>query len=349
MKRDRVLLYGLMLAGVLGYAQTTIDLRTQTKSVDFSGANSTRPAKTGTTLPAICQPGDLFFKTDAPPGANLFGCSATDTWSVQASGGVYFKSFTNQTSVVLTHGFGSTGVLVACYDAASPPQYMGWNTLQLTDTNSATVTFSMPASGACVVSSASGGGTGSGGVTSVFGRTGDVIATSGDYTFSQLSGTLAESQIASADEHGIGTKIQMFTGSASTDDCAKFDVNGNLVSAGAACGVSGGSYSAGTGISIADSTISVDTATVTSFLTGTDALNFGSIANASCADLTLTVPGAATGDAVAAGWPVSIAPGALGSMFVSAADTITVRLCNLSGSSVDPALGTYRATVLRSF
>jgi len=65
-------------------AQTQIDLRTQTKSVDFTGAVSTRPLKTGSALPATCHVGDMFFKTDASAGSNLYGCTATNAWSIQA-------------------------------------------------------------------------------------------------------------------------------------------------------------------------------------------------------------------------------------------------------------------------
>jgi hypothetical protein len=55
----------------------------QTKNVDFTAANSTRPIKTGTVLPATCVAGDTFFKTDAQAGENLYGCPAANTWSVQ--------------------------------------------------------------------------------------------------------------------------------------------------------------------------------------------------------------------------------------------------------------------------
>src|ERR1035441_9802127 len=70
--------WGLTLA-----AQTQIDLRTQAKNIDFSAANATRPIKTGTVLPATCVVGDMFFKTDAQAGENLYGCTAANTWSVQ--------------------------------------------------------------------------------------------------------------------------------------------------------------------------------------------------------------------------------------------------------------------------
>jgi hypothetical protein len=64
-------------------AQTQIDLRTQAKSVDFTAATATKPVKTGTTLPGLCTVGEMFFKTDAPAGANLYGCTEADQWSVQ--------------------------------------------------------------------------------------------------------------------------------------------------------------------------------------------------------------------------------------------------------------------------
>jgi hypothetical protein len=67
--------------------QTQVDLRTQTKSVDFTAAPSTRPVKTGTTLPAVCTTGDLFFKTNAPAGSNLYACVAANTWVLQSGGG----------------------------------------------------------------------------------------------------------------------------------------------------------------------------------------------------------------------------------------------------------------------
>ncbi len=77
----------LMSIGAACLAQTTVDLRTQTKNVDFSNAAATRPVKTGTSLPAVCSTGELYFKTNSPAGANLYGCVATNTWQPQAGGG----------------------------------------------------------------------------------------------------------------------------------------------------------------------------------------------------------------------------------------------------------------------
>jgi hypothetical protein len=42
-----------------------------------------RAVKFGTTLPATCWTGDIFFKTDATAGSNLYACVALNTWVVQ--------------------------------------------------------------------------------------------------------------------------------------------------------------------------------------------------------------------------------------------------------------------------
>ncbi len=74
----------LLLAVTAGRSagQTRVDLPSQTKRVDFSQATSTKPAKTGTVLPGACSVGEQFFKQDATAGTNLYGCVATNTWSL---------------------------------------------------------------------------------------------------------------------------------------------------------------------------------------------------------------------------------------------------------------------------
>ncbi len=56
-------------------------------SLDAGAADSTNPCKEGTTPPATCGVGECFFDTDATAGSNLFGCTATDTWTLQSGGG----------------------------------------------------------------------------------------------------------------------------------------------------------------------------------------------------------------------------------------------------------------------
>src|SRR4051794_26206225 len=79
----------LLVFAFTGYGQTQVDIRAQGRNFDFSGANSTKPLKTGTALPAQCNMGEMFFKTDAPAGQNVYGCTAANTWLAQAgsSGG----------------------------------------------------------------------------------------------------------------------------------------------------------------------------------------------------------------------------------------------------------------------
>jgi hypothetical protein len=46
-------------------------------------AANQRAVSFGTTLPSNCFTGDLFFKTNAPAGANVFACVSANTWVVQ--------------------------------------------------------------------------------------------------------------------------------------------------------------------------------------------------------------------------------------------------------------------------
>lgn len=41
----------------------------------------------GTALPANCQVGQLFFKSDAVAGVNVYGCTAVNTWTIQGGAG----------------------------------------------------------------------------------------------------------------------------------------------------------------------------------------------------------------------------------------------------------------------
>lgn len=54
--------------------------------LDASGANTTSPCKTGTIAPATCAVGECFFDTDATVGQNTYGCTSTNTWTLQGDG-----------------------------------------------------------------------------------------------------------------------------------------------------------------------------------------------------------------------------------------------------------------------
>ncbi len=85
---------------------------------------------------------------------------------------------------------------------------------------------------------------------------------------------------------------------------------------------------------------------ITKVLSATATLDFPSTSAQNSADLTITVTGAAVGDTVSLGVPNgSVNANTSFSGWVSATNTVTVRFNNYSSGSVDPASGTFRATV----
>lgn len=135
MKRSLPLLAAVwsgMMAGQ-GYGQTAVDLRTQSKSVDFSGALSTRPVRTGPSLPATCQIGELFFRTDIETGKNLYGCVAANSWR-QMAADVSFSGVTGIAAVVQ----GGTGAGDAATARANLGAAATIHTHSVTDLNGVT-------------------------------------------------------------------------------------------------------------------------------------------------------------------------------------------------------------------
>lgn len=92
---------------------------------------------------------------------------------------------------------------------------------------------------------------------------------------------------------------------------------------------------------------SSQTVTILGILTNTATLDFPSIAAGAVAQLTMTVSGAATGDAVFIGAPSTLNTGLIVDGFVSAANTVTVRVFNGTSGSIDPASATFRAVVAK--
>jgi hypothetical protein len=113
------------------------------------------------------------------------------------------------------------------------------------------------------------------------------------------------------------------------------------------------SLGSGTGIVALDTgtqtVVAVDSAIVPTYLAVSAVLDFASIAPGACAESGFAMPGASAGDPVAPGWPAGFETGLIGMMRISASNTVAVRVCNLSGTTVDPAAATFRATVVRSF
>jgi hypothetical protein len=260
-----------------------VDLRTQSKSVDFSAAASTKPMQTGSSLPSTCAVGQFFFLTTAAAGSNVYACNPANTWTVEgnnlsvnsnttnevlssngssiewlalsgdvsgAPGGLTVNrlqgrnlsstapssgqvlqwnaatsqwnpapaqtgnaayAFAAQVSITIpgtVHQFGTANLVVDCYDNSTPPQQVEPDKVQISPTTyNVTVNFSTAQTGYCVVNGAGTAAVGmsGGAVTSVFGRSGAVMAQTGDYNFGQISGTIASSQLPNAGGDVSGT------------------------------------------------------------------------------------------------------------------------------------------------
>lgn len=86
---------------------------------------------------------------------------------------------------------------------------------------------------------------------------------------------------------------------------------------------------------------------IPSILKGTATLDFPSIPATSQSELTITVTGATVGDAVALGPPSGLEADLAVVGYVSAANTVTVRLLNNTALAIDPASASWTATVMR--
>jgi hypothetical protein len=77
----------LLLIPLICLGQTAVNLGRQGVNANFSNFSYTYPFKIGTTLPSTCSVGMSFFKTNATAGSNIYGCTATNTWTVEGGGG----------------------------------------------------------------------------------------------------------------------------------------------------------------------------------------------------------------------------------------------------------------------
>jgi hypothetical protein len=152
------------------------------------------------------------------------------------------------------------------------------------------------------------------------------ITTLGSIVF---PGTSVTKFITFGDAYADGSNLQFQNGPTTV---ARFDSNGistslNLVASGT-LRVGGGTV-------------------VANILSATATLDFPSISGNDTHTLTITVTGAVAGDIVFLGCPAGLDAGLIFCASVTAANTVTVRLHNSSGGSIDPASGTFRATVIR--
>jgi hypothetical protein len=81
----------LLLTLITAYAQPSRKLvgqqqATTTANIDFSQALATSPLTSGASLPPTCTPPQMFYKTSATAGQNIYGCTSTDIWTLQGDG-----------------------------------------------------------------------------------------------------------------------------------------------------------------------------------------------------------------------------------------------------------------------
>jgi hypothetical protein len=125
------------------------------------------------------------------------------------------------------------------------------------------------------------------------------------------------------------------------------------------CDISSGSLSCTGSVSSAGATLTGNVSisgnltvgggsTITSVRTATATLDFPFTSPGTGSDLTIAVAGAQDGDAVSLGVPnISIVPSGFYTAWVSAPDTVTVRLLKIGPGGADPAPGTFRVMVTR--
>lgn len=315
-------LAAMSLAGISA-AQTRIDLRTQSKTVDFSQANSTLPSKAGSNVPATCVAGETFLKLDAPPGQNWYVCVSVDQWSQQAAsgsgGGAGMAAELGDFEVTLVS---STVLGIGAECSAAKPCNVRFGSRVYTITTGASVTLTAGAGTAYIYMDPTG--------QIVVGHTMTALCT-GCVAVPGTTGFPADS-------------IPLYSWVAP---------NGTWESSGTdrRSWISRNTIQGGTGIVTVEAggqtSIAVDGTVVPTYLRNSVSLDFPLITSNTCsADVTFSVPGAITGDAVAAGWPGSLEAGLMGTMWVSAPDQISIRLCAIGGN-VNPASGVFSAVIIR--
>lgn len=112
--------------------------------------------------------------------------------------------------------------------------------------------------------------------------------------------------------------------------------------------VSGNTLIASNGLQTNTLQISAGT-TINKYISATASLNFGSTAASSSSDLTITLTGAAVGDAVILGTAnASVLANSCFTAWVSAANTVTVRFLNAQAvGALDPAAGTFKVAIFQ--
>lgn len=209
-----VVLALLALSGI-GHAQTKISLRDQSSNIDFTNAVFTRPVKTGTTLPAQCTVGDLFFRSNVTPGQNLYACVSANTWTVLVgSASSSLPSTFGNDNALLTVSSGTAAWQQFGGDISGPP-----NAVRVTKLQNRTVADIAPSPGMALAwngatsawepQTISGGGGGGGGSLSIQ-NDGTVVGSRGTLNWTPglgLTNMLADTGLAVQIQQSVDTSV----------------------------------------------------------------------------------------------------------------------------------------------
>jgi hypothetical protein len=125
-----------MCAGALYGQLTQLDLRLQSRDVDFSEAGATKPFKSGNGLPSTCAQGEMYYRLDASAGMNIYACTAADTWTLEQA------AMANQLGDFAVTRTSATTLSIGANCTTSTPCVVRFGALVYSFGSSATVTIS---------------------------------------------------------------------------------------------------------------------------------------------------------------------------------------------------------------
>ena len=137
----RILLL-MILSGIgAAYGQLTqLDLRLQSRDVDFSGASTTKPFKLGTGLPSACGQGEMYYRLDATAGMNVYGCTTSNSWTLEQ--GPPAASMASQLGDFAVTATSATTLAIGAECSTSTPCTVRFGALVYSFGSGATVTIS---------------------------------------------------------------------------------------------------------------------------------------------------------------------------------------------------------------
>src|SRR5579862_7565756 len=136
----RMLLFVGLAGGALYGQLTQLDLRMQSRDVDFSGSSATKPFKSGTGLPSTCGQGEMYYRLDASAGMNVYGCTASNSWTLEQ--GQPAASMASQLGDFAVTRTGATTLAIGSACTTSTPCTVRFGSLVYSFGAGATVTIS---------------------------------------------------------------------------------------------------------------------------------------------------------------------------------------------------------------